>query len=180
MVLTFVYEDYFNDGVQRDVNGVRAHAVLGAVWRAIVSVAELFWRYVLDLGQQRGWRWYVRDLVDERYQMVSTRSDWKNQIKLGPKPTDNKHSKFTQESVVGVGREYLFGSIEEEPEGQEDLDVRPLHQHALVDLGRVLQVADTDGVRSRHIADGVQRIENLKRKLSIISLLRFWKLTIII
>lgn len=55
-VLTFVYEDYFNDGVQRDVDGVRAHAVLGAVWRAIVSVAELFWRYVLDLGQQRGWR----------------------------------------------------------------------------------------------------------------------------
>lgn len=54
-LLDFVNQDNLYDGIQRDVDGVGAHAVLGAVWWTVVTVAELLWWYVLDLGQQRGW-----------------------------------------------------------------------------------------------------------------------------
>lgn len=52
-LLDLVDEYDLYDGVQWDVHGVCAHAVLRAVRRTIVSVAELLRRNVLDLGQQR-------------------------------------------------------------------------------------------------------------------------------
>lgn len=75
---------------------------------------------------------------------------------------------LTQESIVGVGGEDLFGTIEEEPEWQEDLYIWPLDQNALVDLGRVAQMANADCVRALDIADGVQWIKNLRRKKWVI------------
>lgn len=53
---TFIYQDDFDDRVQWDVNRVGAHAVRAAVWWAVISVTELLWWDVLDLGQHRR-RW---------------------------------------------------------------------------------------------------------------------------
>lgn len=83
-------------------------------------------------------------------------------LEFGPEEKERERL-LTQESVVSVGREDLFGAIEEEPEGQENLHVRSFDQHTLVDLRRVLEVTDANGIGTRLIADGVQGIENLKR-----------------
>lgn len=56
ILLTFIYHDDFDDRVQWDINRVGAHAVRAAVWWAVVTVAELLWWDVLDLGQHRR-RW---------------------------------------------------------------------------------------------------------------------------
>lgn len=55
-LLDLIDEDHLDNGVQWDIDGVRAHTVLGTVRWTIVTVAELLRRYVLDLGQQRGRR----------------------------------------------------------------------------------------------------------------------------
>lgn len=67
----------------------------------------------------------------------------------------------TQESIVGVGRKDLLGPVEEEAERQEDLNVGSFHKDALVNFHRILQVADTYRVRSLHIANGIQWIQDL-------------------
>ena len=76
-LLDLVHEDDFHDGVQGDVHSVGAHAVLCAIRWSVVSIAELLRGYVFDLREKWGGRGNVRDLVNERYQKVSTSSDWK-------------------------------------------------------------------------------------------------------
>lgn len=139
--LTLIDQHHLHDGVQRNVHLVRAHAVHLAVGRPIVAVAELLWRNVVQLRDHRRRRRHVRDLIDQRDQVIAA----------------GRH----QEPIVRVGDEQLLGPVEEEAERQEDLDVGPLDQHALVALLGVLQVADADGVGALAIADRVEGVEDL-------------------
>lgn len=61
-----------------------------------------------------------------------------------------------------MGLEHLLGGVEEEPEGEEDLDVGPLLQDALVHLLGVLQLVHAHGVRAVRVADGVQGVQHLE------------------
>lgn len=65
-----------------------------------------------------------------------------------------------QESVVGVGLEDFFRSVEQESERQEDLDVGSGLQNSFVDWLGVLKLIDTHGIVTRHVADSVKRIED--------------------
>lgn len=76
-----------------------------------------------------------------------------------------KQVKLTQKPVVLMRLEEFFGSVEKEPEGQEDLDVGSLLEDSFVDGFGILQLVDADGVRSRLVADGVQGVQNLKHIL---------------
>lgn len=143
MSLTLVDQHDLHDGIQRYVDLVRAHAVGAARRRSIVAVAELLRRNVVQLRNQRRRRRHVRDLIDQRDEMIAAGR--------GQKP------------IVRVRHEQIFGPVEVEAERQKDLDVGPLDQHALVAFLRVLQVADADGVGALAIANGVQRIHDLSR-----------------
>lgn len=61
-----------------------------------------------------------------------------------------------------MGLEEFLRTVEQEPEGQEDLDVRSLLQNSLVHGLGVLQLVDAYGVRSWLVTDGVQRVEDLE------------------
>lgn len=64
--------------------------------------------------------------------------------------------------------EEFFRSVEQEPEGQEDLDIGSFGEDTLVNRFSVLQLIDADGVSTRAVADGVQRVQHLpKHKRSI-------------
>lgn len=81
---------------------------------------------------------------------------------------------LTEVSVVLVRTEEFLGSVEEEAEGQEDLDVWPLLEDSLVHGTGVLQLVDAHGVDAVGVADGVQRVQDLvtdktKRKLPLIN-----------
>lgn len=61
-----------------------------------------------------------------------------------------------------MGLEEFLGAVEQEPEGQEDLDIRSLLQDTLVHGLGVLELVDAHGVCSWLVTDGVQGVENLQ------------------
>jgi len=60
--------------------------------------------------------------------------------------------------------EDFFGGVEQEPEGQKDFHVGPLLKDPLVDLLGILQLIYTHSVGSVSIANGIERVQNLKEK----------------
>ena len=78
---TFVDKNDLHDGIERNVDLVRAHAVGTAVGRPVVTVAELLRVNVVVLGQQWGRRGQVRNFVNQRNDMISGRGDcWEQRI----------------------------------------------------------------------------------------------------
>lgn len=73
---TFVYENYLDDRVMRNVDLMRAHAVSAAISWPIITVAELFRWDVIDLWDR--WRRRKRewDLIHERNHMVTSRRNY--------------------------------------------------------------------------------------------------------
>lgn len=61
-----------------------------------------------------------------------------------------------------MGLEEFLRTVEQEPEGQEDLDIRSLLQNPLVHGLGVLELVDAYGVCSWLVTDGVQRVEDLE------------------
>lgn len=83
-LLHFINENHLNNCIQWNVNFVRALTILATVRWPVVPIAVILLRDVLVLGQHRRGRSYVRDLVDEGYQVVCIRGDYRmNQINAG-------------------------------------------------------------------------------------------------
>lgn len=70
---TLIDQHNLDDGVQRNVNLVRAHAVRAAVGRSIVAVAELLRIDLVVLRDERRRRGQVGDLVDQRDDVIAGR-----------------------------------------------------------------------------------------------------------
>lgn len=68
---------------------------------------------------------------------------------------------FTQESVVRVGLEEFFRSVQVEAEWQEDFDVGFLLKQGRVGGARVLQLIDANRILTSCITLRVQRIHYL-------------------
>lgn len=73
--LTLIDQHDLDNGVQRNVDLVRAHAVRSAVRRSIVTVAELLRIDFVVLRDERRRRRQVRDLVDQRDDVIAGRCD---------------------------------------------------------------------------------------------------------
>lgn len=73
----------------------------------------------------------------------------------------NVNCELTQESVVGVRLEELFGTVEIETEWQENLHVGLLLKQRWVSWHGVLELINADSVVTLCIALGVQRIHYL-------------------
>jgi hypothetical protein len=66
-----------------------------------------------------------------------------------------------------MGLEEFFGSVEQESEGKEDLDVGTFLEDSFVDAHRVLQLVDADGVVPGLVADGVEGVQHLRKNTNI-------------
>ena len=66
-----------------------------------------------------------------------------------------------QESIVRIWSEQLIDAIEEESEWKKDFDIGTLHEKALINLTRILQIAHANGIRTLSIAHRIEWIQYL-------------------
>lgn len=140
VLLNFIDQNDFNDGVQWNIDFVGAHAVGATIWWSIVAITELVGVDVVELRENRGWWGNVRNFINETYQMVATVDSCTKKAKLSLKVEMKGSVILTQKAVVSLWAEKFLNAVEIKAEGKENFDVGSLGQQCFVHLLGILQV----------------------------------------